>query len=119
MADTVLKRVKAGVLDVAYEQSGPADGSPVVLLHGFPYDVRAYGAVAPRLAQAGHLVLVPFLRGYGPTRFLGAAVPRSGQQAALGCDLLAFLDALTLPRAVLAGYDWGCRAACIVAALWP
>jgi pimeloyl-ACP methyl ester carboxylesterase len=115
----VLKQVEAGVLRVAYEESGAPDGRPVVLLHGFPYDVRAYDDVAPRLAEAGCRVIVPYLRGYGPTRFLSAETPRSGQQAVLGHDLLALLDALELRNAVLAGYDWGGRAACIVAALWP
>jgi pimeloyl-ACP methyl ester carboxylesterase len=90
-----------------------------VLLHGFPYDVHAYAEVAPRLAAAGARVIVPYLRGYGPTRFLSPATPRSGQQAALGTDLLALLDALGIGAAVLAGYDWGGRAACIAAALWP
>jgi len=115
----VLKEVEAGVLRVAYEVSGAPDGRPVVLLHGFPYDVHAYDDVAPRLAEAGCRVIVPYLRGYGPTRFLSAETPRSGQQAVLGHDLLALLDALALRNAVLAGYDWGGRAACIVAALWP
>ena len=114
-----MKRVQAGVLDVAYLELGPADGPPVVLLHGFPYDVHAYDAVAPRLAGAGLRCLIPYLRGYGPTRFLDAGTLRSGEQAALGADLLAFLDALGIDRAVLAGYDWGGRAACVVAALWP
>jgi pimeloyl-ACP methyl ester carboxylesterase len=91
----------------------------VVLLHGFPYDVHAYAEVAPPLAAAGARVIVPWLRGFGPTRFVDAATPRSGQQAALAHDLLALLDALRIERAVLAGYDWGGRAACIVAALWP
>lgn len=114
-----LRRVQAGVLDVAYAESGPADGPPVFLMHGFPYDIHAYAEVAPRLAAAGCRVLVPYLRGYGETRFLDAATPRSGEQAALGADLLALMDALDVPRAVLAGYDWGGRAACVVAALWP
>ena len=111
--------IDAGALTVACEEHGPADGTPVVLLHGFPYDVRAYDEVAPALAAAGCRVVVPYLRGYGPTRFRSAATPRSGQQAALALDLLALLDALRIPRAVLAGYDWGGRAACIVSALWP
>lgn len=115
----MLKQVKAGVLEIAYEETGPASGAPVVLLHGFPYDIRAYDEVAPFLAAAGHRVLVPYLRGYGPTRFLSGDTPRSGEQAVLGVDLLAFMDALALPSALLAGYDWGGRAACIVAALWP
>ena len=117
--EPLMKHIPAGVLDVAYLDSGPADGAPVVLLHGFPYDVHAYDAVAQRLAAAGLRCIVPYLRGYGPTRFLSVDTPRSGQQAALGADLLAFMDALKIPSAVLAGYDWGGRAACIVAALWP
>jgi pimeloyl-ACP methyl ester carboxylesterase len=113
------EHVQAGVLGVAYEEHGAAGGRPVVLLHGFPYDVRAYDEVAPALAAEGCRVVVPYLRGYGPTRFLSPDTPRSGQQAALGHDLLALLDALGIARAVLAGYDWGGRAACVVAALWP
>ena len=115
----MLKRIAAGVLDVAYEDTGAASGPPVILLHGFPYDIRAYDEVAPILAAAGHRVLVPYLRGYGPTRFLSADTPRSGEQAVLGADLKAFMDTLAIPSALLAGYDWGGRAACIVAALWP
>jgi len=115
----MLKRVRTDVLDVAYEESGPADGIPVVLLHGFPYDPRCYDDVAARVAGAGFRVIVPYLRGYGPTRFLSADTLRSGQQGALGHDLLQLLDALAIPRAVVAGYDWGGRAACIVSALWP
>jgi pimeloyl-ACP methyl ester carboxylesterase len=111
--------VDAGVLNIAFEETGRPDGWPVLLLHGFPYDIRAYDAVAPILAAAGARVIVPWLRGYGPTRFRSAETPRSGQQAALGQDLLALLDALQLRSAVLAGYDWGGRAACIVSALWP
>ena len=114
-----VKHVHAGVLDVAYLESGSADGPPVILLHGFPYDVHSYDAAGERLAAAGRRVIVPFLRGYGPTRFLSAGTPRVGQQAALGADLLALLDALQIGRATLAGYDWGGRAACVVAALWP
>ncbi|MFC3684095.1 alpha/beta fold hydrolase [Hydrogenophaga luteola] len=115
-ADT---RVRAGVLDVACHMAGPADGPPVLLMHGFPYDIHAYVDMAPMLAQGGCRVVVPYLRGYGGTRFLDAATPRSGEQAVLGADLLALLDALSIERAVLAGYDWGGRAACVVAALWP
>lgn len=111
--------IAAGVLNVAYHRHGPADGPPVLLLHGFPYDVHAYGEVAGILAEHGCRVIVPYLRGYGPTRFLRAETPRSGQQAVLAHDLLALLDALAIDRAVLAGHDWGGRAACIVAALWP
>ena len=119
MSQGVLKRVHTPVLEIAYEESGPAHDAPVLLMHGFPYDPRAYDAVVPLLAAAGCRVIVPYLRGYGPTRFLSADTPRSGQQAALGKDLLDFLDALGIERAALAGYDWGGRAACIAAALWP
>lgn len=115
----MLKRIEAGVLSVAYRESGPADGRPVILLHGFPYDIHAYDAVEPLLVQAGCRVFTPWLRGFGPTRFLSEATPRSGQQAVLAHDLLALMDALQIGRAVLAGYDWGGRAACILAALWP
>lgn len=115
----VLKRIAAGVLEVAYEEAGASGGTPAILLHGFPYDVHAFDEVTPLLVSQGLRVIVPYLRGYGPTRFLSAATPRSGQQAVLGHDLLALLDALEIPNAVLAGYDWGGRAACIVAALWP
>lgn len=113
------RRVRTPVLEIAYLELGPADGVPVVLLHGFPDDPHCYDGVAPMLAQAGYRVLVPWLRGYGPTRFLRDDAPRSGEQAALGADARDFLDALGIERAVLAGYDWGGRAACIVAALWP
>jgi pimeloyl-ACP methyl ester carboxylesterase len=119
VSEGVLKRVRTPVLEVAYEESGPADGAPVLMMHGFPYDTRAYDAVVRPLVAVGCRVVVPYLRGYGPTRFLSADTPRSGQQAALGKDLLDLLDALRIERAALAGYDWGGRAACIVAALWP
>jgi pimeloyl-ACP methyl ester carboxylesterase len=111
--------VTAGKLDIAVELHGPADGPVAILLHGFPDDARAWDGVAPVLAAEGFRVLVPYLRGYGPTRYRDAATPRSGQQAALGADLLALMDAMGIRRALLAGYDWGGRAACIVAALWP
>lgn len=115
-----MKQIHAGVLNVAYLETGPVEGpAAVVLLHGFPYDVHAYDKVAATLAAAGCRCIVPWLRGYGATRFISTATPRSGEQAALGADLLALLDALNLERAVLAGYDWGGRAACVVAALWP
>ena len=114
-----LKHIEAGVLNVAYYEAGPADGAPVLLMHGFPYDIHAYAEVAPILAAQGCRVIVPYLRGFGPTSFLAATTPRSGEQAALGADLLALMEALALPHAVLAGYDWGGRAACVVAALWP
>jgi pimeloyl-ACP methyl ester carboxylesterase len=114
-----LHSIPAGVLDVAWFESGPASGPPVFLMHGFPYDIHAYAEVAPLLADAGCRVIVPSLRGYGTTRFRSESTLRSGEQAALGADLLALMDALNVPRAVLAGYDWGGRAACVVAALWP
>jgi len=114
-----LRHIRAGVLDVAYFEAGPAEGPPVFLMHGFPYDIHAYAEVTPLLAAAGCRVIVPYLRGYGPTRFLSDDTPRSGEQAALGADLLALMDALGIARAVLGGYDWGGRAACVVAALWP
>ena len=111
--------VRTPMLEVAYETHGPVEGEPVILLHGFPYDPRGYDEIAPVLAERGYRVLVPYLRGYGPTRFINAQVIRSGQQAALAKDLLDFMDALAIPQATLAGFDWGGRAACIVAALWP
>ncbi|WP_137702128.1 alpha/beta fold hydrolase [Marimonas lutisalis] len=114
-----LKFIEAGVLRVAYRTYGAESGWPCLLGHGFPYDVETYAESAEILAEAGARVIVPYLRGYGPTRFLSDAVPRSGEQAALGADMLALMDALGLERAVLGGYDWGGRAACIVAALWP
>ena len=115
----MLKQIAAGVLNVAFEQAGDAAAQPVVLLHGFPYDVHAYDEVTPVLVSSGCRVVAPYLRGFGPTHFLSPHTARSGQQAALGSDLLALLDALAIDRAILAGYDWGGRAACIVAALWP
>jgi pimeloyl-ACP methyl ester carboxylesterase len=114
-----LRQVEAGVLDITYYEAGPAEGPVVVLLHGFPYDIHSFVDVAPMLAAQGCRVIVPYLRGYGPTRFRDAATPRSGEQAAIGADLIALIDALAIPRAVFAGYDWGGRAACIGAALWP
>jgi pimeloyl-ACP methyl ester carboxylesterase len=112
------KTINAGVLDVAYFDDGDIDAPAVVLLHGFPYDVRAYDEVRPLLVAAGLRVITPFLRGYGPTRFLDASTPRSGQQASLAHDLLKLMDALHIEQAILGGYDWGGRAACIAAALW-
>ena len=113
------KHVVAGDLDVAYAELGPADGEVVVLLHGWPYDINAYAEVAPQLAAKGYRVIVPHLRGYGSTRFLSAQTPRNGEPAALASDVLNLLDALHIPRANLAGFDWGARSADIVAALWP
>ena len=112
-------RVRTPILEIAYEESGPSDGLPVVLLHGWPFDVRSYDEVHPYLTAAGFRVIVPYLRGYGPTQFISPTTARSGEQAALGKDLLDFLDALEIDRALLAGFDWGGRAACVVSALWP
>ncbi|MDB5656225.1 MAG: Epoxide hydrolase [Tardiphaga sp.] len=114
-----LSRVKTSLLDVAYEQSGPKGSIPAILLHGFPYDIRGYDDAAARLNAAGIRTIVPYLRGYGATRFLSDATLRSGQQAALGQDLLELMNALRIEKAVLSGYDWGGRAACVVSALWP
>jgi pimeloyl-ACP methyl ester carboxylesterase len=114
-----LRQVDAGVLSIAYYEAGPADGPVVMLMHGFPYDIHSFVDVAPQLAAQGCRVIVPYLRGYGPTRFRDPATPRSGEQAAVGADLIGLMDALQVKRAVVAGYDWGGRAACVVAALWP
>jgi pimeloyl-ACP methyl ester carboxylesterase len=114
-----VRKARTGTLEIAYEDNGPPDGEPIFLLHGFPYDPRCYDAMVPRLVAAGYRTIVPYLRGYGPTRFLATATPRSGQQAALAHDVLELMDALTIKRATLVGYDWGGRAACVVAALWP
>lgn len=114
-----IKQVHAGVLDVGYYDFGPRSGQTVLLLHGWPYSIESFVEVAPLLASRGCRVIVPHLRGHGTTRFLDAATPRSGQQAAMGADVIALMDALGVKRAVLAGYDWGGRAACVAAALWP
>lgn len=111
--------VRTPTLEIGYEERGAPAGAPVILLHGFPDDAHAWDAVAPPLAAAGCRVLAPYLRGYGPTRFLAAGAPRTAQQAAIGQDLLDFMDALGIERAALAGYDWGGRAACIAAILAP
>jgi len=116
---TPLRTIDAGELNVAYLDAGDPTAEPVVLLHGFPYDIHSYVHVVPLLTDAGYRVLVPYLRGHGPTSFRSARTIRSGQQAALGADLLAFIGALDLQQPILAGYDWGARAACVVAALWP
>jgi pimeloyl-ACP methyl ester carboxylesterase len=118
-AGPMLKRARTPTLEIAYEDSGPQAGFPVLLMHGLPYDPRCYDEVVPPLVAGGYRAIVPYLRGYGATRFLSPSTPRSGQQAALAQDLLDLMDALDLPRAVLVGFDWGGRAACIVAALWP
>jgi pimeloyl-ACP methyl ester carboxylesterase len=115
----MLKHIATRQLDVAYDEQGDADGWPVVLLHGFPYDIHAYEHVTPRLTAHGARVVTPYLRGFGPTRFRSPATLRSGEQAALGADLIALLDALDIRQPILGGYDWGGRAACVVAALWP
>ena len=114
-----VKQIRAGVLDIGYVDAGPADGAPVILLHGWPYDIHSYADVVPLLASAGYRVIVPHLRGYGTTRFLSADTPRNGQPAALADDVIQLMDALKIPRAVVAGYDWGGRSADIVAALHP
>jgi pimeloyl-ACP methyl ester carboxylesterase len=113
------KQIKAGVLNVGYYEFGPSGGPAVLLLHGFPYSVDSYVEVAPMLASRGARVIVPYLRGHGSTSFLDSATPRAGQQAAIGVDVIDLMDALQIERAVLAGYDWGGRAACVAAALWP
>jgi len=114
-----VRHIRTGVLEMAYEESGPEAGYPILLLHGFPYDPRAFDETALALAAAGYRAIVPYLRGYGETRFLSPAAMRSGQQAAIGRDVLDFMDALKIPNAVLVGFDWGGRAACVVSALWP
>jgi pimeloyl-ACP methyl ester carboxylesterase len=114
-----LSQIDAGVLSVGYADAGPPDGPAVVLLHGWPYDIHSYAEVTPLLSAAGYRVLVPFVRGYGTTRFLADDTPRNGQQAAVASDVVAFLDAVGIERAVLAGFDWGARSADVVAALWP
>ncbi|WP_434212353.1 alpha/beta fold hydrolase [[Pseudomonas] boreopolis] len=113
------KHVVAGDLEIGYAELGPRDGEPVILLHGWPYDINSYAEVAPLLAAKGYRVIVPHLRGYGSTRFLSPATPRNGEPAALASDVVALMDALGIQRATLAGYDWGARSADIVAALWP
>ncbi|MFL5036454.1 MAG: alpha/beta fold hydrolase [Microvirga sp.] len=114
-----LKQIDAGVLNVGYAEAGPADGPVVVLLHGWPYDIHSFVDVAPSLAAAGYRVIVPYLRGYGTTRFLSSATVRNGQPSALAVDLKELLDALKLEKPILAGFDWGARTANIFAALWP
>jgi pimeloyl-ACP methyl ester carboxylesterase len=116
---TDLKRIKAGELEVAYAEAGPLRGKPILLLHGWPYDIHAFEDVAPILADRGHRVIIPYLRGYGATRFLAPNTMRNGQPAALASDALALLDALRIKHAILGGFDWGARTAGIVAALWP
>lgn len=114
-----VRQIAGGDLDVGYVDAGPADGQPVLLLHGWPYDIHAYDEVTPLLTAAGYRVLVPFARGYGSTRFLSDTTPRNGQQAALVADVIAFMDALHIDDAIIGGFDWGARTAGAVAALWP
>ena len=114
-----IKQIDAGVLNVGYAEAGPADGPAVVLLHGWPYDIHSYVDVAPLLASAGYRVIVPYLRGYGTTRFLSSETFRNGQQSVVALDIIALMDALKIEKAIIAGFDWGARTADIVAALWP
>jgi pimeloyl-ACP methyl ester carboxylesterase len=114
-----LKQIDAGVLNVGYTEAGPTDGPVVLLLHGWPYDIYSYAEVAPLLAQAGYRVIVPYLRGYGSTRFLSSQTFRNGQQSALAVDTIVLMDALKIENAIVAGFDWGARTANIIAALWP
>ena len=114
-----LKQIDAGVLTIGYAEAGPADGPVAILLHGWPYDIHAFVDVAPLLASAGYRVIVPYLRGYGTTRFLSSDTMRNGQQSVVAADLIALMDALKIGKATLAGFDWGARTACIAAALWP
>jgi pimeloyl-ACP methyl ester carboxylesterase len=114
-----IRQIRAGTLDVGYVDVGPANGPVAVLLHGWPYDIHAFADVAPRLTAAGYRVIIPYLRGYGSTRFLSSDTPRNGQQAAIAVDIIALMDALKIERAVIAGFDWGARTADIMAAMWP
>jgi pimeloyl-ACP methyl ester carboxylesterase len=114
-----LKQIDAGVLNVGYAEAGPISGPPVILLHGWPYDIHSFVDVTPLLAKAGYRVIVPYVRGYGTTRFLSSETFRNGQPSALASDLIAFMDALKVEKAILAGFDWGARTANIIAALWP
>jgi pimeloyl-ACP methyl ester carboxylesterase len=114
-----IKQIKAGVLNIGYAEAGPANGQPVILLHGWPYDIHSYTEVSALLAAKGYRVLVPYLRGYGSTRFLDARAQRNGQQSALAVDVIDFMNALKIDKAILGGFDWGARTANIVAALWP
>jgi len=114
-----LKQIDAGLLNVGYAESGPADGPAVVLLHGWPYDIYSFVDVAPLLASAGYRVIVPYLRGYGTTRFLSSDTFRNGQQSAVALDTIALMDALRIKQATIGGFDWGARTADIIAALWP
>src|ERR687885_792079 len=114
-----MKQIDAGVLNVGYAEAGPSDGSPTILLHGWPYDIHSYVDVAPLLAEAGYRVIVPYLRGYGTTRFLSSETFRNGQQSVLAVDVIALMDALGIEKAGVAGAHWGARTANVIAALWP
>src|SRR5579863_9170085 len=114
-----LKQIDAGLLNVGYVEAGPADGPAVILLHGWPYDIHSYADVSPLLASAGYRVIVPYLRGYGTTRFLSSETFRNGQQSAVALDIVSLMDALKIEKATIAGFDWGARTADIIAALWP
>ena len=114
-----MKQIDAGLLNVGYAEAGPADGPPVILLHGWPYDIHSFVDVAPLLASAGYRVIVPFLRGYGATRFLSSETFRNGQQSVVALDIIALMDALKIQKPIIAGFDWGARTADIIAALWP
>jgi pimeloyl-ACP methyl ester carboxylesterase len=114
-----LKQIDAGVLNVGYAEAGPANGPAVILLHGWPYDIHSFADVAPILAAARYRVIIPYLRGYGSTRFLSGDTVRNGQPTAVALDAIALMDALKIDKAILAGFDWGARTACIIAALWP
>jgi pimeloyl-ACP methyl ester carboxylesterase len=114
-----LKQIDAGLLNVGYAEAGPADGRVVILLHGWPYDIYSYVDVAPLLASAGYRVIIPYLRGYGTTRFLASETVRNGQQSVIAVDIIALMDALKIEKATIGGYDWGARTANIIAALWP
>jgi pimeloyl-ACP methyl ester carboxylesterase len=114
-----LKQIHAGVLNIGYAEVGPADGPAVILLHGWPYDIHSYVDVAPLLARAGYRVIVPYLRGYGTTRFLSSETFRNAQQSVVALDIIALMDALKIEKAILGGYDWGARTVDIIAALWP
>jgi len=118
-AFTDIKQINAGTLNIGYAEVGPGNGPVVILLHGWPYDIQSYADVAPRLASAGHRVIIPYLRGYGTTRFLSSETVRNGQQSVVAVDIIALMDALKIQKAVIGGYDWGARTANIIAALWP
>src|ERR1700704_5626864 len=114
-----MKQINAGELNIGYAEAGPPDGPAVLLLHGWPYDIHSYVDVAPLLAARGYRVIVPYLRGFGSTTFLSGAEVRNGQQAAVASDVIALMDALNIPKAIIGGFDWGARSADVVAALWP